>query len=295
MKYLKLFENFNSENLSEAVKSDILRTIINSDLIKKQKLDRFGYWASIDWANLTDNDFKQVSPKEARSKQYENNLLFWFNDSKLVGISYGKDVQLSAYGERFGKRWSGRIKEPSSKALAENTDLVYVLVSTKSEDRFSLIKDRTAAKTDALALTNPNQIADANRERYRSIITNKKSKDDNIDILVAYFMDKYSTELSKLSITDKKRYSDEPGSLGMVKKQVSIINKKLHNLLNSYDQYIYILEAAKGGEMYAHQEPELKGIKDMFKKWEDADEVDPFSGEMTSSSALKSLYNRRRR
>jgi len=298
MKHLKLFENFdNSQKLDEKVQSEILRTIIKSDLVQKiaGSLDRTMN-GLIDWANLKDSDFQNVTPKEARGKKYENSLLFWFNGSKLIAASNGKYVYHSTESERQGGRRFGRIVTPSSKALADMSDSVLVLVTTGSENRRATRDERFTSKDGALALKNPRDISDDNNRRYRSLVTTKKTATDNIDELVKTFMNKYTQDLSAIPMPsgDDKNdvYSRKEGSFGKMNSDIKNIQLKMHNLLNTYEKYLNIVKDAGKSGMYAHQEPELKEIREMFKKWKDAGEVDQFNGQMTSRSALR--HHRRR-
>lgn len=283
MKHIKLYENF--DQINEKVQSDIVRSIIKSDITKRlnKNLDHVIY-GMINWAKLKDSDFEKITPKEARGKKYETTILFWFKNDKLIASSNGKDVYQSTMAERGGRYGRGRAIEPSSKALADESDNVYALINTGTEDRRTTRNERSTSKQDALALANPQQIADKNRERYRSLIAQKKTADDSVDVLVKHFMDKYSKELTDTSTED----------VSVMRGKVSSINLRLHNLLENYDKYLYIVKDAKKGSMYSHQEGELKRLRDSFKKWEDADEVDPFKGSMVSSSTMDYLHKKRR-
>lgn len=265
--------------ITESLKSDILRQIISKEKYIKQNFH------DLDLANITDEDFIELTGKEARKKQYEDYYLFWFSGENFKAFSRGKYVNFVPQSEvryKYGRtRRRGREITPSTLELANLEDSkVYALSpeGAKRQNRYDIRSNRSKNREGALALMNPEWVKDKNLERYRSIIASKGNKLNEFDGIVKYFMDKYSNELGNIKLSEDPKikqagYSREEGSPHVMKEQIATIGKKLTKLLDAYQRYASIIDYAEKGHMYKHQESDRKNIEKAFTFWKAKDEV----------------------
>lgn len=258
--------------INEKLKSSILREIYNmlknDKYLNVKKLDHISYYK--DWAEITDDDFKKVTTKEARSKQYENNLIFWISDKNgkldVLGITTGKQVH-NIYGYRIKRN-----EIPSSLQLSNDASFAYILIDETTQNRNGLRSIRYSTRDGAIAFLNPDKIAADNKERYNSILALRNSNSAEVDKIVKDLMDKYTQELLALELpkdeeSKDKIYSSEDGSIGKLVNDVNKISDILKYLLKQYKEYLYILSNSKSGTLYNHQKDNLDKLKKQFKRW----------------------------
>lgn len=252
-------------SLNEAFASTILRDVKNQIDSKNYRSFKqtLGHMKAVQWDKIEDDDFIRVDDvKEARSKKYENALIFWFDSND--NFNY---VTTGKHTFDHGRGWGRRYKTPSVLAVSKESAYALILTEDVLKEYGSDTKriERMNAKRDALALKSNQEVAEENDKRYKELIAKKQL--DQTD-LGPYFEDimEYHFDLFK-GFVDKD-WSDLRKLINQIKK-----------ILDMAENYADIKKGIDRGTFFKHQGKQLKNIEESVLKFH-SDYVKPHQKKM---------------
>lgn len=234
-------------SINEALKSVKLQELFAKSDKKLMKIMFTN--CGLKWDSITDDDFSEVSPNEAK-KLLNSDAFGIFLNSKgeFIGCASKGWVRVTPTYYKSGARRTsihsmyktvGAIVKDAASAYVFSNDIYQQLSSEYKAEKNS----RWAQRADAVAFDSNESIKRDNLQRYQNIIQqNKISSNKDIDGKVKVIFQKYS-----------EMFNDLVGSPDWIKIQE--IGSQIKKLTDMYKDFLYI--STQKHDIYDHQVRQL--------------------------------------
>lgn len=273
LKNKKINESLNDSFIKELIDNSFKSSYKSYSIPIKRKLRSLP--VSFDWANISNNDYIEVSPNEAKNN-YPTDFKFYCkydNEHKPYIIGIVNPDKYTLYDIYSIKNSKGSVvKNHSELYISRDADFALVFDSKLSDDYRNKRKTRIESRENALALMDPEKIKSNNINRYLSIIANKKYNNDILDDYI-----KNTLSIGNKKIEDlfdeylKLNKSDDPDKkfIFHLFNKIKELNGYISSLLSTYEKYIDTKNLIKSMKGSSYDVEQIKQYKDNIIRYID--------------------------
>lgn len=279
----KLNLNESNKVLNESFKDPFIKELIDNSFKSsygssysipiKRKLRSLS--VSFDWANISNNDYIEVSPNEAKNN-YPTDFKFYCkydNEHKPYIIGIVNPHKYTLYDIYSIKNSKGSVvKNHSELYISRDADFALVFDSKLSDDYRNKRKTRIESRENALALMDPEEIKSNNINRYLSIITNKKYNNDILDDYVKNTLsigNKKIEDLFDQYLKLNKSDDSDKNFIFRLYNNIKELNGYISGLLSTYEKYIDTKNLIKSMKGSSYDVEQIKQYKDNIIRYID--------------------------